>query len=174
MGRLIKMLPESELPSEEDRTERLSPNVRKIEPLEGHVLREYAERINDARETELLCKYSGMVTGIDLGQFMQTQVPQLWEGYMQAARYARHHVAHGKVLGRRAHMGKSYRELTEIMLQAFATLHFLFYEDKYFEHVLIGGPLPLFHKCSYDPSTRRITFSEDPSLILPEYRERGE
>jgi hypothetical protein len=105
---------------------------------------------------------------------MQSRVPRLSEGYMQAARYARHHVAHGRVLGQRAHMGKSYQELTEIMLQAFDMLHFLLREDECFKHVVMGGPLPPFVKYSYDPSTRRMTISEEPGLIIPEYGEPGE
>lgn len=174
MERLIETLPDSELPSEDDRTERPSPNARIIESLEEHVLRKYAAKINNAGETELLGRYTGIVTGIDLHQFLQAQVPQLWGEYNQAAKYARHHIAHGKVLGRRANMGKSYGELTSAMLQAFYALHSVFGEDEYFHHIVKGGPLPVFCKYSYDSSTGLLTISEDPDPITPEYGEGGE
>ena len=174
MQRLIEVLPADSLPSEEERTEHPSPNVRATGSLESYLMRKFASVIDDAPETDLLGKYSPMITGVDLRLYLQTKTPQLWTAYIEAARHARHHVAHGKVFGRRAHMGLSFNELTESMLQAFGVLHFLFRGDEYFEHVVIGGPLPPFCKYSYDPSTELLTISEDPDLILPEYREQGD
>lgn len=171
MRKVIESLPDSDLPTVEERTQRHSSGAETVDSIETCVLEKFAKKLNRATEMELFTKYSILITGLNLKDNIRSQSFELWDKYQTASTQARHHVAHGKMLATRASSGMSFQELTEALSQIWSSIRFQYYDDKDFKFTLLGGPLPPFVKYFYDQDAGTLTISENPDLIEPEYED---